>query len=32
MGKIFFENEIPYGEDRDGDGKADGKRYGKGRE
>lgn len=28
---IFFENEIPYGEDRDGDGKADGKRYGKGR-
>jgi len=29
---IFFENEIPYGEDRDGDGKADGRRYGKGRD
>lgn len=27
---IFFENEIPYGEDRDGDGEADGVRYGKG--
>ncbi|MEM9016752.1 MAG: hypothetical protein AAGC68_07040 [Verrucomicrobiota bacterium] len=28
---IFFENEIPYGEDRDGDGKADGRGGGKGK-
>lgn len=28
---IFFENEIPYGEDRDGDGEIDGKSGGKGK-
>jgi len=29
--EIFFENEIPYGEDRDGDGEIDGKSGGKGK-
>lgn len=29
--RVYFENEIPYGEDRDGDGKADGRARGRGR-